>query len=91
MRIIFAPQAQEDYNYWKKSGNKSVFDKINRLLVDISEHPYIGIGKPEPLRYELAGKWSRRITSERRVIYSVREDIMEIYIFSIRYHYSKVE
>ncbi|MDR1919179.1 MAG: Txe/YoeB family addiction module toxin [Tannerellaceae bacterium] len=89
MKIIFTPQAQLDYEYWRKSGQKALFDKINRLLIDISEHPYTGIGKPEALKYELAGKWSRRINTEHRIIYSVHQDTIEIYVLSMRYHYSK--
>ncbi|WP_394700347.1 Txe/YoeB family addiction module toxin [uncultured Bacteroides sp.] len=64
-------------------------NKITALLKDISEHLYVGIGKTEPLKCELAGKWSRRINSEHRIIYSVSEDIIEVYVFSMRYHYSK--
>ena len=64
-------------------------NKIRTLLEDIAEHPYTGIGKPEPLKYELAGKWSRRINAEHRIVYSVQDDIIEVYIFSMRYHYSK--
>ena len=63
--------------------------KITTLLRDISEHPYTGIGKPEPLKYELSGKWSRRINSEHRIIYSVHESTASVYVyvFSMRYHY----
>lgn len=89
MKILFTPQAQRDYEYWAKSGNKVVFEKIKRLLVDISEHPAIGIGKPEALKYELTGKWSRRINSEHRIIYSVHDDTIEVYILAMRYHYIK--
>ena len=64
-------------------------NKITALLKDISEHPYTGIGKPELLKYELAGKWSRRINSEHRIIYSVLEDTIEIYVFSMSFHYTK--
>ncbi|MDR2127253.1 MAG: Txe/YoeB family addiction module toxin [Prevotellaceae bacterium] len=84
MKIIFTPHAYNDYQYWRHSGQKRLFDKINRLLIDISEHPYTGTGKPE-----LAGKWSRRINSEHRIIYSVNENMIEIHWFSMRYHYSK--
>lgn len=87
MEIILLEQAQKDIAYWKKSGNKAVMNKISVLLRDISEHPYTGIGKPEPLKYELTGKWSRRINSEHRMIYSVQEDIASVYIYSMRYHY----
>ena len=64
-------------------------NKITDLLKDISEHPYTGIGKPEPLKYELADKWSKRINSEHRIIYSVHDNQIEIYLFSMRYHYTK--
>lgn len=89
MEIIFSPQALEDVEYWKKSGNVGIMNKITRLLEDITEHPFTGIGKPEPLRYDLAGYWSRRINAEHRIIYSVHEDMIEIYILSMRYHYTK--
>ena len=89
MEIKLLEQARIDLEYWKKTGNKVIMNKITALLKDISEHPYTGIGKPEPLKYELAGKWSRRINSEHRIIYSVHEDTSEIYVFSMRYHYTK--
>ena len=80
-RIILSEQARKEYLYFTQSGNKA--------LEDIAAHPYTGIGKPEPLKYELAGKWSRRINAEHRIVYSVHDDIIEVYIFSMRYHYSK--
>lgn len=89
MEIKLLEQAKVDLEYWKKAGNKAIMNKITALLKDISEHPYTGIGKPEPLKYELAGKWSRRINSEHRIIYSVHDDRVEIYVFSMRYHYTK--
>jgi toxin YoeB len=89
MEIIYSPQALEDIEYWKKSGNKAIMNKITSLLEDIAEHPFTGIGKPEPLRYDLAGYWSRRINSEHRIIYSVHEDLIEVYVLSMRYHYTK--
>lgn len=64
-------------------------NKIKALLNDIAEHPYTGIGKPEALKYELTGKWSRRINAEHRIVYSVHDDIVEVYIFSMKYHYTK--
>ena len=89
MEIVLLPQAQKDRDYWKKSGNKAIMERISALLKDIIEHPYTGIGKPEPLKYDLAGKWSRRINAEHRLIYSVNENIITVYVFSMRYHYSK--
>ncbi len=89
MEIVLLEQAQKDRDYWKESGNKAIMNRITALLKDIVEHPYTGIGKPEPLKYDLAGKWSRRIKSEHRLIYSVNEDIVTVYVFAMRYHYSK--
>lgn len=89
MEIVLLPQAQKDRDYWKKSGNKAIMERISALLKDIMVHPYTGIGKPEPLKYDLAGKWSRRINAEHRLIYSVNENIITVYVFSMRYHYSK--
>ena len=88
MEIIFLEQAEKDREYWKKSGNKAIMNKITALLKDIAEHPYTGIGKPEPLKYELAGYWSRRINSEHRIVYSVDEEVVRVYVLSIRYYYA---
>lgn len=88
MEIIFLGQAEKDKEYWKKSGNKAIMNKITALLKDIAEHPYTGIGKPEPLKYELAGYWSRRINSEHRIVYSVDEEVVRVYVLSIRYYYA---
>ena len=88
MEIIFLGQAEKDREYWKKSGNKAIMNKITALLKDIAEHPYTGIGKPEPLKYELAGYWSRPINSEHRIVYSVDEEVVRVYVLSIRYYYA---
>ena len=90
MEIILLKQAQRDLEYWKKSGNKAVMNRISTLLKDIAEHPYTGIGKPESVKFALAGKWSRRINHEHRIIYSVDEDRnIYVYILAIRYHYDR--
>lgn len=89
MEIKLLEQAKADLEYWKKTGNKAIMNKITALLKDILEHPYTGIGKPEALKYELAGKWSRRINSEHRIIYSVHDNQIEVYVFSMRYPYMK--
>lgn len=69
MEIIYSEKAQKDREYWKKSGNKIVMNKITTLIEDIQLHPFEGIGKPEPLKYQLSGLWSRRINKEHRIIY----------------------
>lgn len=61
MELVLLPQAQADRDYWKKVGNQAVMKRITALLEDIMEHPFTGLGKPEPLKHELQGKWSRRI------------------------------
>lgn len=88
-KISLSEQAQEDYRYFVHGGNKVVLSKITALLKDIERHPFTGIGKPEPLKYALQGKWSRRINSEHRIVYEVREEIVMVYVLSMRYHYTK--
>ncbi len=85
MEVAFSPQALEDIRYWKKSGNKKVQERITALIEDIKHHPFSGIGKPEPLKYELAGKWSRRIDRENRVVYAIEENMLHIY--TLKGHY----
>jgi toxin YoeB len=89
MEMIFSPKAIEDLNYWKKSGNKAVQKKIEILLIAIQENPFEGIGKPEPLRYNLSGVWSRRITQEHRLVYEVtdKNEIIILNILSLKSHY----
>ncbi|MBR6250964.1 MAG: Txe/YoeB family addiction module toxin [Bacteroidales bacterium] len=85
MEVIYKSEALKDIEYWKKSGNKNVQKRITELIIDICEHPYTGIGKPEPLRYNLSGYWSRRITIEDRIIYEVVNS--QVVVYSLRGHY----
>ena len=85
MEIAFAEEAEEDLLHWKKSGNKSVQKKIAELIESIKQAPFEGIGKPEPLKHSLSGKWSRRINGEHRLIY--RFDGERVFILSMRGHY----
>jgi len=89
MEVIFAPKAINDLAYWKKYGNKIVQKKINQLIIAIQENPFSGIGKPEPLKYELSGSWSRRINEEHRIIYEIIEEnlIVILEIQSLKGHY----
>ncbi len=88
MEIMILPRAEEDLAYWKQIGNKRVINRISALLADILKHPFTGIGKPEPLK-GTNGKWSRRITDEHRLVYSVSSGFIYVYVFSLRYHFSK--
>ena len=85
MEVILLPQAQEDVEYWKKSGNKQVEQKITNLIKAIVESPFTGIGNPEALKHELVGKWSRRINKEHRIVYEVEGE--KIIIHQLRFHY----
>ena len=89
MEVIYSDKAQKDREFWKKSGNKTVMNKITTLIQDIQLHPFEGLGKPEPLKYELSGKWSRRINREHRLIYQVTDnnDIEILSILSMKGHY----
>ena len=84
MYITFSKNAWEDYLSWQKE-DKKILKKINELIKDIQRNPFEGIGKPERLKYDLAGLWSRRIDREHRLVYQVKEN--EILIYACRYHY----
>ena len=83
--LDFSQQAENDINFHKKTGNKAVLKKLSILLNELTEHPLEGTGKPEPLKHNLSGCWSRRINQEHRLIYEVMED--SVYIQSARGHY----
>ena len=87
MEIIYSQQAQSDIKFWLKSGNKKIQAKITQLIRAIQNDPFDGIGKPEALKYEMIGKWSRRIDAEHRLIYEVPEDESIIKIHSLKGHY----
>ena len=84
MRLFFTPHGWEDYVHWQ-TADRVILKRINRLIEDISRDPFVGIGKPEPLRHALAGSWSRRIDEEHRLVYFVDSD--DIVILQARYHY----
>lgn len=88
MEIVFLPQADADLQYWKSVGNERILKRIRELLEDIQLHPFSGIGKPEALK-GTNGKWSRRITDEHRLVYSISSGRIYVYVISLRYHYSK--
>ena len=83
--IQFTEQAQLDIDKHKKSGNKVVLAKILTFLDELTEHPFTGTGKPEQLKHDFSGYWSRRINKNHRLVYSVSQDV--IYINSAFGHY----
>lgn len=82
--LTFTPAAWDDYVYWQ-SQDKKTLKRINELIRDVIREPFTGIGKPEPLRENLAGYWSRRIDDTHRLVYAV--DKAQITIIACRYHY----
>lgn len=84
MKLTWSAEAWEDYIYWQDTDKKTL-KKINELIKDASRTPFEGKGKPEPLKHNLVGFWSRRITSEHRLVYAVSDDAL--LIASCRYHY----
>jgi toxin YoeB len=87
LEIVFTPRALKEKDFWQKSCNKVVQNRIGLLLRAILESPYTGIGKPEPLRENLSCFWSQRITYEHRIVYQV--DIVNnlLIVISIRFYY----
>lgn len=85
MEIVYTDKAIDDIIYWKKKRNDKIQIRISELINSIEIDPFKGIGKPEPLKYQLSGKWSRRIDKANRIIYEVMEEL--IVIHSLRGHY----
>lgn len=86
MEVKFTKKAVEHLEFWKKSGNKAIQKKIQQLIEDICKTPFQGIGKPEALKYELQGIWSRRINEEHRIVYEIPEEGI-LLIHSLKGHY----
>ena len=84
MQVVYSKNAKKDRIYWENN-NPDIIRRIDKLLADIREHPFSGIGKPEALKFEKSGYWSRRINQEHRLIYKVVQK--KIYILQCRYHY----
>lgn len=86
MRMVFTKNAWEEYSTWFEQ-DKNMLKKINSLIKEIQRTPFEGKGKPEPLKYDLTGLWSRRIEREHRLVYQVEKN--EIIIVSCKYHYDR--
>jgi toxin YoeB len=86
VEVLWAPQASEDYDFWLATDAK-VVERIKALIADIKTRPFAGIGKPEPLKHDWSGYWSRRITLEHRLVYCVNGKPSVLTIAQCRYHY----
>ena len=84
MKLLFAPQAWEDYLFWQ-TGDKKILKRLNRLIEETARNPFDGIGKPEPLKGDKRGYWSRRITDEHRFVYKAEGDVLKI--AQLRFHH----
>jgi toxin YoeB len=85
MEIEFTEKAETQLAHWRQTGNQQILKRIRVLLESIMDSPFAGIGKPEPLKHDLAGYWSRRITDEHRLVYSVKNG--KILVVQCRFHY----
>ena len=88
MKLVFSETAWDDYLYWQ-SNDANVLERLNNLIKECSRTPFKGIGKPEPLKGDLAGWWSRRVTLEDRLVYrmSGKGDTKQLEIAQCRFHY----
>lgn len=87
-RLKIEPKASLDIAKHKKSGNQASIKRIAKILLELSETPFEGIGNPEALKYQLVGFWSREINKKDRIIYKVDEDIVTVFIIAAMGHYS---
>jgi len=86
MRLVFSSRAWEEYQHWIRT-DKKILKRINLLIQETRRTPFEGLGKPEPLRHQLAGFWSRRISAEHRFVYAVEDD--DLLIAQLRFHYER--
>ncbi len=84
MNLLFTDDAWEEYLYWQQM-DKQILRKINKLIKETQRTPFTGTGKPEPLKHQLQGCWSRRINSEHRLVYEIADNTLKI--ISCRFHY----
>jgi toxin YoeB len=86
MRLVFTESAWQDYQ-WFQERDRKLLKRINTLIKDVLRSPFEGIGKPEALKADLSGYWSRRINDEHRLVYAIKDD--DVIIVACRYHYNE--
>lgn len=86
-KLVLTPEAERHLDEWRKSGQKKTLLKIVALLEELCEHPTTGTGKVEQLKGDLEGYWSRRINKASRLIYKIEEDIITVFVISVKGHY----
>ena len=85
--VEITPDAKKDLKDHFKSGNKSIITKIEKILLELTETPYEGEGKPEQLKYDFSGYWSRRINQKDRIVYRIEETVVTVFVVSATGHY----
>jgi len=86
--VIIEPSAKIEIQQHLKSGNKAIIKKLEKIIVELTETPYSGIGNPEALKNNLSGYWSRRISQKDRLIYRVEENTVTVFVIAALGHYS---
>jgi toxin YoeB len=86
--LKLTPVAIEDIEFHKRSGNKAILKKLSVLFNELTEHPMTGTGKPEEMKSNFAGCWSRRINSKHRLVYKIENEIVTVIILQARGYYS---
>ena len=86
-KIALSDRAKDHLSEWKKSGQLIALKKIERIFNELSNTPYNGIGSPEPLKYNLTECWSRQIDKKNRIIYQVSDEVVTVFIISVKGHY----
>lgn len=86
--VTYSDDVRKQFQAIKKSGDKGVMNKITRLLVELSDHPMVGTGRPEQLKHELQGLWSRRIDRKNRLVYQIVEEEQVVHLVQLIGHYS---
>jgi toxin YoeB len=85
--VKLTSQAEKDLRQIYKSGDKNSIKRLERIFDELKENPYEGIGKPKPLKHQYIGFWSRRINKKDRLVYQVNEDIVSVFVVSVKDHY----
>jgi toxin YoeB len=86
--VVLEPSAENEIKFHLKSGNKAIIKKLKKIIEELTETPYTGIGNPEALKNNLSGYWSRRISQKDRIIYRVEENIVTVFVIAALGHYS---
>lgn len=85
--VTFSDRAKKDLSFLHKSGGKSLLNRIERIFEELGENPYSGIGKPEQLKNNLSGLWSRRIDKKHRLVYQIIEETVTVFVIAAKGHY----